>query len=318
MIFGESGGGSKVSCLLASPQAQGLFHRAVIQSGPGIRMGDRAAATGAAELLLAELGLEPARLRDIQQLPTQRLLAAYFAVQTKLPAGGLGSSAFNPVLDPVLMPAHPFEPTASLLSADVPVIVGSNRTEATLFAMRDPEAFALDEAKLLERVRRRFPKDAERVIRAYREPDASPSDVYFRIETDQTFGNNSALLAERKAALGRAPAFLYRFDWPTPILDGRLGSPHGIEMPFVFDNIDEGGIGLTGGGEAANRLAARICATWIAFAETGRPDSAASGLPSWPAYDTKARSTMLFHDDSQVVQDPQGSVRKLLANLSRV
>ena len=143
MIFGESGRGAKVSMLLASPLAQGLFHAAVIQSGPGIRMGERAEATKAAEMLLAELKLDAKRLPEIHKLPTDTILSAYFAVTTA-PAcqsgtrRGLGSGAFGPVLDPDVLPHHPFHPVATSISEDVPVMIGWNKTESTLFTLNDP------------------------------------------------------------------------------------------------------------------------------------------------------------------------------------
>ena len=313
MIYGESGGGGKVSFLLGSPPAQGLFQRAVIESGPGITMGDPDAATKVAEMLLAELGLNAARFNEIQNLPTGRILSAYFSLQRKLPRGAPGSNrAFGPILTPDVLPQHPFEPVASSYSADVPVMVGYNRTEATAFSIGDQALFNLDENGLHSRIAAMFGDDSEKILHAYSKPGATPSDTYFRIATDQLMGYNTILLAERKSLLNRAPAFLYRFDWQTPVLDGKLRSPHGLEMPFVFDNVDEAGIGLTGGGAAARKLATRVRSTWAAFAETGKPD--AHGLPHWPPYNTDTRMTMLFNDRSRVVSDPDAEERKAMAS----
>ncbi|MCP5145438.1 MAG: carboxylesterase/lipase family protein [Gammaproteobacteria bacterium] len=313
-VFGESGGGAKVSFLLASPPARGLFKRAIIESGPGIRMGERDAASVTADMLLSELGLKPHQIREAQQLPMARVLAACFAVQGKRPASGLGSGGgFAPVLDPEVLPAHPFAPVASPLGADVPVIVGWNRTESTLFSLGDPAAFTLDEAGLEMRLKNLFGDEAGNVHKAFRAAGGNPSDIYFRITSHQMMAANSILLAERKAAQKAAPVYLYRFDWHTGALDGRLRTPHGLEMPFVFDNIEEGGAVLTGGGARPQALAARMSATWAAFAETGVPDAPGSGLPHWPAYDAKARQTMIFNDESAVVSDPQSEERRVLA-----
>jgi para-nitrobenzyl esterase len=308
LIFGESGGGAKVSFLLASPPAKGLFHRAVIESGPGIVMAERASATHAAELLLSELNIKPTELARVHDLPTAQILAAYFAALKRVPGGGLGGGPFSPVLTPDVLPAHPFAPTASPVGADVPVIVGWNRTEATLFQIGDTAAFALDDKSLDARLKNLFADRAPRIKQAYMKAGGSPSDVYFRIASDQLMGANSILLAERKAAQNRAPAYLYRFDWSSPTLDGRLRSAHGMEMPFVFDNTEEGGYGLTGGGQRPAKLAAQMRSSWAAFAETGNPNAA--GLPQWRAYDTKSRNTMVFNDESRSVDDPD-SVERL-------
>ncbi|MCC6201989.1 MAG: carboxylesterase/lipase family protein [Gammaproteobacteria bacterium] len=317
MIFGESGGGAKVSFLLGSPPAKGLFHRAVIESGPGLRMGERARASQVAEVLLGELGLSRSKLADIHKLSTTQILSAYFAAQAQVGAGGLGSGGFGPVLDAEVLPAHPFDPVASELSASIPIIIGWNRTEATVFSLGEPALFELNEAGLEQRVRTMYRDDAPAVLAAYRTamPTATPSAIYFRVASEQMFGFNSILLAERKAALRKAPAYVYRFDWATPVMNGKLGSPHGVEMPFVFDNVDKAGSGLTGGGAAANRLAARVSAAWLAFAATGDPNTRRSGLPLWEPYSAERRSMMLFNDRSELALDPDQGIRETLAGI---
>jgi para-nitrobenzyl esterase len=314
LIFGESGGGAKVSFLLASPPAKGLFHRAVIESGPGIVMAEGASATHVAELLLSELGIKPAEFSRLHDLSTAQILAAHFAALKKLPGGGLGGGPFSPVLTADVLPAHPFAPTASAVGADVPVMVGWNRTEATLFQLGDDAAFALDDKALDARLLRLFADRAPRIKQAYMKAGGSPSDIYFRIASDQLMGANSILLAERKAAQNRASAYLYRFDWASPALDGRLRTPHGMEMPFVFDNTNEGGSGLTGGGQRPAKLAAQMRASWAAFAETGNPNAA--GLPQWRPYDSKTRNTMVFNDQSRSVDDPDSAERMAMQYFS--
>jgi para-nitrobenzyl esterase len=205
------------------------------------------------------------------------------------------------------LPAHPFAPTASPVGADVPVIVGWNRTEATLFQAGDAAAFTLDDKALDTRLQGLFADRAPHIKQAYMKAGGSPSDIYFRIASDQIMGANSILLAERKAALYRAPAYLYRFDWSSPALDGRLRTPHGLEMPFVFDNTAEGGSVLTGGSARAAKLAAQMRASWATFAETGNPN--AGTLPQWRPYDTKTRNTMVFNDVSRSINDPDSAER---------
>jgi para-nitrobenzyl esterase len=188
MIFGESGGGSKVSMLLGSPPAKGLFHRAVIESGPGVRMAERETATRAAETLLSELGFDAKRLPEIQKLSTEKILAAYFsatAVLSKRGTGGrMGGGGFSPVLDPQVLPAHPFHPEATRISEDVPVMVGWNKTESTVFSMGDPSVFSLDDAGLRKRIEGVAGNDADELIKAYRNeyPAVSLRNLFLHFE----------------------------------------------------------------------------------------------------------------------------------------
>jgi len=298
MIFGESGGGGKVCMLLASPPAKGLFHSAIIESGPTIKFGERDRATQTAESLLEELGIEAGNLSEIHDLPASKILAAYFAVSAR---GG-----FGPVLDPEILPNHPFYPTATTISEDVPVIVGWNRTEQTAFSLGQDELWTLDEEGMRGRIERLAGADADRLAELYRSeyPGMSPSAVYFNIASYSGMGSGSVTIAERKAALGKAPAYLYRLDWATPVLDGKLMSPHGLELPLVFDNATAGGVGLTGGGAEAQKLAGQMSETWIAFAATGNPNTSKSGLPQWEWYNTETRPTMTFDTESRVESDP--------------
>ncbi len=312
MIFGESGGGQKVSMLLGSPPAKGLFHRAVIESGPGPKMMERDRATEIARMLLAEVGLDAKRATELQSLPLEKIMAAQFAVASKLRGMAGIIDGFAPVLDPTVLPAHPFYPHATQVSADVPVIIGNNRTEMTLFA--DPAAFSLDEAGMKTRVKGILGEHADEVIEVYRRanPQATPSDLFFLIWTDDPTTIYSNNIAERRAALGKAPTFRYRFDWETPALGGRLKSPHTVEMPFVFDNVQVAP-GLSGGASPeAVALAARVSEAWIAFATRGDPNSKKSGLPPWPPYDSARRATMVFNNESKVVNDPAEEQRKIM------
>jgi para-nitrobenzyl esterase len=313
MIFGESGGGAKVSMLLASPPAKGLFHSAVIESGPGIRMAERDAASKAAEMLLGELGLNPVQLPDIQNMSTDRILNAYFRTTAKFRGGGLGSGAFSPVLDPDILPAHPFEPAATRISEDVPVMIGWNKTEATVFSLSDPQVFTLDEAGMKTRIEGLVGPDTEQLIKAYRTefPKLSPSGIYFYAASYSMMGANSVRIAERKSALGKAPVYVYRLDWETPISNGKLMSPHGLEMPMVFDNVEEGGFAMTNGSPEAKKLAPAMSESWIAFAGTGNPNSKKSGLPKWEPYDSAKRAVMIFDNPCKVAYDPQKEQREI-------
>ncbi|MBK7724811.1 MAG: carboxylesterase/lipase family protein [Dehalococcoidia bacterium] len=183
-VFGESGGGRKTAVLMAMPAAKGLFHRAIIQSGPELRVNEAAYATQLAEAVLSELGVKPGDLEEIQRLPLGRIMAAQSAAAAKMPSSN-ARGGFRPVMDGAVLPSHPFTPAAPGLSADVPLMVGFNRTEATLFLANDKEAFELDETGLQKRVSRLLRERSEEVIQEMRAlyPDASPSDLYIAIHT---------------------------------------------------------------------------------------------------------------------------------------
>ncbi|MFY9608577.1 MAG: carboxylesterase family protein [Blastocatellia bacterium] len=297
MIFGQSGGGGKVSTLLAMPAAKGLFHRAVIQSGASLRGGARDAATKTAETILKELGLKPGQGRELQQVPLDKLMDA-------------GNKArFGPVVDGKVLPANPFDPVATPISAGVPVIVGYTRTERTVYEVDSPDYGKLDEAGLLANVKRVVGDQAEKVIAGYRKkyPQATPYELSTNI-TGDAGAMNSIRLAERRAALGKAPTYLYVFAWETPVMG--LRSPHTLEIPFVFNHIDvsESMVGPVNAG--MRKLEGDSAGAWAAMARTGNPNH--KGLPNWSPYTPDKRAVMIFDAPCRVENDPTGDVRRIM------
>jgi para-nitrobenzyl esterase len=303
MIFGQSGGGRKVETLLAMPAAKGLFHRATIESGAAIQVVGREIAIRNAERLLAKLAVSRSDVRKLQQLPLNQIMSAYFAVVRESPGVDQTVSGFVPAMDGKILPQHPFQPTASPVSAEVPVMIGCTRTEMTLFSANDPAAFRLDDAGLRMRVKDLLGARSPSMIDLYRKlnPGASASDIYFLIASDYRYGAPTVKIAERRAALGKAPVYAYYFTWETPVEGGRLKSPHTMEIPFVFDNVKISAR-LTGGGADAMALADRLSDTWIAFARTGDPNN--PKMPHWPPFTAKDHGTMAINNVSKVVNDP--------------
>jgi para-nitrobenzyl esterase len=316
-IFGQSGGGRKVATLMAMPGAKGLFHRAIIESGAVLRLVPKADAARTTELLLAELGLAKSQARELQNVPMARLLAADAAIAGKVIAREPGQTANSPTVDGRAIPGHPWEPAAPALSATIPLMIGYARTEETLYDRPTPETLALDEAGLKLRASKRLGEDPERVIAAFRKahPDASPWDLWILIATDHPRGTYARETAKRKAAQAAAPAWLYRFDWETPEGGGHMRSPHTIEIPFVFNNINIAGPLISKMPEA-HELAAKVCASWAAFARTGNPN--VPGLPKWPAYSAASRDTMLFNNASRVEQDPDRGPRLVMEQVLKL
>ncbi|MHC5797133.1 carboxylesterase/lipase family protein [Lacisediminihabitans sp. FW035] len=309
-LFGQSGGGAKISALLASPIAQGLFHRAIVQSGSIVSAQTQEKASKAAAAVFRALEIDSTDIYGLLQVPSERLLGAY---ATAVRAGHL----FMPVIDGTTLPHHPFDPGAPAASASVPLLVGTTKDENRLeLWLTPPGAGKFDEAALRKDLTKFGASDESlnTLLESYRSrrPEASPSDIYFAVKTDACFRANAVLQAERKAAQNAAPVYMYLFAWEEP--GGRLGSPHVVDVPFVFDNLDRAP-GLSGlrPNPRCLELGKTVSTAWAAFARTGRP--AAPGLPHWNPYDLDRRETMIIDHDSQLAADPRREDRLAMAAL---
>lgn len=337
MIFGESGGGAKTSCLYAMPSAAPYFNKASIESGPGIRMMPSDAAAETALMLLKHLDLDRSSWRRLLELPMDTLVAAQVALGQRPGAGPLtmrggrqGMSGnprpggFGPVVDGSVLPRHPFDPDAPAISKNKPLIVGYNRDETTFFLQREPAVFALTEEALKARLAKELEAKAESVYTTYRRarPNASPTDLYIAISSANMFGIGSVAIAERKHAQGGAPVFMYIFthgsDRIIPGTTHRLGAAHALEIRYKFNLADSGG--APGGsdmmaisGPDSVKTARNMSEMWSTFARTGRP--AAQGQPAWPPYTTGRRATMEIDAQCRVVDDPYAAERQMWERL---
>ena len=297
MIFGQSGGGSKTSTLLAVPSAKGLFHRAAVQSGSTLKQATPDEATAEAAKLLKALGIAKNNAAAIQTVPWQTLLEAQVA------SGG----NFRPVVGDATLPHHPFDPHAPEESADVPVIISTTLHDAAVRLTN----FDLDEAGLATLLRQRFGAKGGDILAAYRREKPRQSAYLTQAEafTDATRGA-SQIQALRKAAQGKAATYMYVWDWETPAFDGKFGAVHGhdVEASFHLSRNAIGGAGTKGGRQMSDRLAA----TWVAFATTGDPNN--SLIPRWPAYDAAKRATMVFNTEMKVIDDYRGDFVRMIAD----
>ncbi|HEY8617331.1 carboxylesterase/lipase family protein [Phenylobacterium sp.] len=309
MIHGESGGGRKTSMMMAFNPAKGLFHRAAVQSGSALRMDGQALAREKSRRLLDALGIAPADIGKIHDVPLADLQRAGARA-----SAGLGQ--WRPVVDGKLLPRHPFEPDASPLNRDVPMMIGTNRTEASAFMGTSREMDTLTDAGLLAEIGKLVPAGrAGEVLATYRRlfPNSSRAEIAYMVSTDRSYFLDSTLQAERKAAQGGAPAFYYGFYRPTPVQGGRYFVPHAEEIPFVFDTLALADRMVGPVTPAAQALADQLSAAWANFAKTGRPS--APGLPAWPAYEARTRPTMIFDEPAcRVENDPRGVQRRLMAS----
>jgi para-nitrobenzyl esterase len=320
LIFGQSGGGGKVSALMGMPAARGLFHRAAVQSGSLAAGYSQELSRKLAALMLKQLDLTPATVGRVHTLPYAELRRASEAVLREANRGGgppdlrriNARLGFGPVVDGSVLPERPFGPKAPELSADVPMIIGTTLNELTT-GINHPEYELMTDAELLERAESAFPGHGEAIVAAFhrRTPSAKPFDLWSRIASAPV--RESAIRqAAAKAALGKAPAYLYWFTWQTPVLDGRPRAFHCAELPFVFCNTDRCDT-MTGGGRDARDLSAKIADAWIRFAQTGDPSH--SGLPRWLPFASETAPTMIFDDPPQLALNPDADEQASIASV---
>ncbi len=304
-IFGESGGGMKVACLLAMPCAAGLFHKAIIQSGPWLRAPSAEAATKPAKAFLDALGIKAGDLSALETLTAEQIQDA----ANSLPPDYAGR--FSPCVDGIALPRDPFHPDAPDTARGVPVMIGTNKDETTLFMRGGPGWGTLTDEDFEARAKAVAKDKAPVLMAALRAafPDYTPTYLVSALQTATGMWMGSVNLAERKAAQGAGDVYMYMLAWETPVARGQLKCPHALEIPLVFDNVDKAR-SFVGRDEQPQKVAEQMAPAWLAFARTGDPNCAA--IPAWPAYDAKDRATMIFDLESRVQNDPYAEVRKVL------
>lgn len=319
LIFGQSGGGAKVSTLMGMPAARGLFHRAIVMSGSFSRAVSQEKARRLTDLTLAELGLSASDVAHLQTVPHARLLEAGQRVRARVnkPFDGFVDARlipdhldFAPVVDGAILPTCPFHPDAPAISADVPLIVGTTLNEF-VHGINHPEVEAMSLAELTVRAERFLPGKGASLVAAFRQrtPDASPFDLWSRIAT-APIRKAAVDQAATKARQGGAPAYLYGFNWRSPVLDGRPRAFHCLDIPFAFANTDRCD-SMTGGGQDARALSAQVAEAFVAFARSGDPNHA--GLPRWRPVTREGAATLIFDAKTRFDPDPDAIERAAIA-----
>ena len=338
MVFGESGGGGKTGTLMAMPAAQGLFHKAGIQSGATPRGVPGDIATETARRLLAGVGLAPHEVGKLADVPAEKLIAiqlagdqhlgplsmptkGYLASHPVLPPSIAALRAkhpgeWGPVVDGTFLPRDPFEPNAPPLAAAVPLLIGNTHDEAVFFYRDDPGYFYASAAELTARLRDRVGDVAGRIFSFYGKfmPNTSPVERAIAIETATFMGNNTALLADRKS-LQPAPVYRYRDDFrsnvPIAGTDWTLRACHASDISIVFYNYEM--TDLQGNGPGLPAVSRAMSGYFASFARSGTPT--ARGQPAWPRYDTATREVMLLDSRCRVAGDPDGEERRFWQSL---
>jgi para-nitrobenzyl esterase len=305
-VFGQSGGGSKVTTLMAMPSAKGLFHRAIAMSGAQVRGAARENATRAAEQYLGKLGLKTNQLDRLQEMPWRQLQEAFYAEPR------IQGLAGGPVVDGKSLPRDQWAPDAPAVSADVPLMMGSTETED---AWSDPPPpLQMSEDEMLTRVRRIVRNDeakARDMVALYRKthPGIANTDVWLIMNADNTRRANAQLLNELKTAQGKAPSYLYYFNWRSPVHKGQMKAYHTLDIPFALYNIDQAA-SMTGAMQDRYLLAHQMSAAFAAFARSGNPNH--GDLPNWTAFNPRTYPTMIFGNECKVANDPNREERLAL------
>ena len=297
-IDGQSGGGGKVSTLMAMPSAAGLFQRAIVQSGSTLTLGkgDDSKAYGMA--FAAALGVTPQNLDKLNSLTYAELISGGQAASNVLRAAGSTiRGGYAPSVDGKYIVQNPFDPAPAPFSKDVAMLIGTDLNEFTYNnrAIITPQSTEQVKAALTKRY---GADNVEKVMALYKEAYPNDNQPQHMLTFDTQFRGGAIKQATAKSQQGGAPAYIYLFEWQSPVNDGSLGASHGMELPFMFNNIALARP-LTGGGKEAYELADKISSAWINFVKTGNPN--AKGLPKWEPYNPETGATMIFDNNCKIV-----------------
>lgn len=301
-IFGQSGGGGKVSTLMAMPLAAGLFHKAIIQSGSGSSITGRGVtkedAIVTSDMVFNQLNLKPGDIKGLLSLPAQTL------IDKGIPSG----RGLSPVVDGVVLPSNTYDPAAYELSANVPLIIGTNKDEQGRPPTGDPAT--------MEAIRNLGGDNTDELLTFYQKnyPEYSLGDIFCMLNADAGMRRISIAIAERKMNKP-APVFMYRFDYGEVPVGGRVPrSKHSGELTFVFNcvgDVPQNDPAYITPTENTAILAKKMSLAWASFAHSGNPDH--SDLPHWPVYNMTERPTMIFDIECLAVNDPGKEVREIFA-----
>ena len=297
-IFGQSGGGAKVTTLMAMPKAKGLFHKAINQSGSfRTAMLEKEDTQAIATETLKILGLNTTNVDSIQNIPFEVLAEAsgkaLKVVGAQMKAAGKPVIGFGlnwgPSRDGTDLPYQLSSKEALAVSKDIPFLIGTAKNEFAPFA--NMRFVGASDETIMKHIQDTYKDKADAYVKAVKKAYPNDTEAKDLLDVDTMFRPGAVQEANDKSGLNGAPVYMYLFTWQSPVFDGKYKALHCMELPFVFDNINLANK-MTGGGEEAHQLADKMSSAWLNFAKTGNPNHA--GLPEWPAYNSNNTATMHF------------------------
>jgi len=303
MVHGQSGGGRKTSMVLATTPSQGLFQRAVIQSGSQLRVDTKETGEAKARRLLEALNIAPGDVDRLQQVPM---------LDIQRVQGRAAGAQWMPVVGTPSLPAHPGDGVIPGISHNVPVMIGTCRTEQSGFMAPDGALDRLTDAQLQARLEMVQRGQGANLLAMYKRlyPKSSNAEIAYMAATDRGYFLDSTIMAGLRAQQARAPTFYYSFEWETPIDGGRFFAPHALEIPFVFDSLAKATNIAGPVTPESQHLADQVSALWANFARNGVPS--APGVPRWTPYNVERRPTLAINTVSRMVNDPRGEQRRTM------
>ena len=313
-IMGQSGGGGKVSALLAMPSAKGLFHKAVPLSGVRVKLAQQADSEKLGAAILKEAGLTAAQLDKLQQMPWKDFYATAMRASRKLNPGpgGAPGGGFGPCVGNSVLPQHPFFPEAAPTAADIPMIICSVLNEPSYGAgpagWTDPAIENVTLEQVIAKVGQMpgYGGDrARQVIEAFSKvfPKMKPVELWTLVDARRQLATTAANAKSKQPA----PVYNAWFWWQPPLFDGHLRAFHTVDICFWFYNTDLM-LTHTGGGARPRKLAEKMAGSLVQFMRTGDPNG--KGLPNWPKYTSANGEVMILDDVCSVKNDPDREARK--------
>ncbi len=317
-LFGQSGGGGKITALLNSPLADGLFQKAVIQSGSfASEYKPRKDAQRVTKAIVEDLGIDQENIDDIKTVSYDQLLTAGKKVFAKMREEAMQKGeappmlGWGPIADDYFLPYPLFGDEVVEMIKDVSIMIGTTKTEFGGFAVF---ATGEDMDKTKAAISDRYGEDAEKYMDAVRKAYPKTEKASDYLALDFMFRPGAIRDANKLVTKGHENVFMYLFTWESPVYDGSLKSMHCMELPFVFNNVSLGKE-LTGGGKEAHELAKVVSGSWIKFARNGNPNT--EGLPDWTVYTAEEGATMIFDSKSELRYHPDKELLEIAASQSR-
>jgi len=298
-VVGQSAGSGAIACLMGMPQANGLFHQAILQS-PSTLVQTMAEAQMAA-YAIADLANCPATLEGLASISSEKAATALakLSLDGKLRQRyGLGAHhrfALRPVIDGQIVASSPLQAIKQNNTMPKTILAGATREEARLYLVpggsiskisaEDVNSFITD-AKLP-------PNTAERYRQQLAADKQSNGEILCAIQSDYYYREPARRIAEHAADCG-SKAYSYEFCWQSNLYEGQLGAAHGVELPFMFNNLhnDTARHFIDVDKPVSNALVSSMHQAWVSFAKTGEP--------GWPAQEKGQRSMMLFGDGESI------------------